>query len=101
MGIDHGRTDVLMPKEFLDRPDIVAVLKQLGGKGMPEGVTTGRLGDPGFPDGLFDSPLQDGVNVSFERPQIGFALFFLPLPRAYFVRTEIVRAPAFWVFRHW
>ncbi len=49
-----------MPKEFLDRPDIVAVLKQMGGKGMPEGVTTGRLGDPGFPDGLFDSPLQDG-----------------------------------------
>ena len=43
MGIDHGRTDVLMPKEFLDRPDIVAVLKQMGGKGMPEGVTTGRL----------------------------------------------------------
>jgi hypothetical protein len=49
-----------MPKELLDRPDIVAVLKQMSGKGMSEGVTTGRLGDPGFPDGLFDSPLQDG-----------------------------------------
>lgn len=32
----------------------------MGGKGMAEGVTTGRLGDPGFPDGFFDGPLQDG-----------------------------------------
>ena len=60
MGIDHGRTDVLMSKEFLDRPDIVAVLKQMGGKGMSEGVTTGRLGDPGFSGGIFDSPLDHG-----------------------------------------
>jgi len=49
-----------MPKEFLDRPDVVAVLKQMSGKGMPEGVTTCGFGNPSFPDGLFDSPLQDG-----------------------------------------
>jgi hypothetical protein len=41
------------------------------------------------------------AEVSFERPQMGFGLFFLPLPRAYFVRTEIARAPAFWLFRRW
>jgi hypothetical protein len=26
---------------------------------MPEGVTTGRLSDAGFPDSLFDGSLQD------------------------------------------
>lgn len=41
------------------------------------------------------------VDVSFERPDMGLGLFFLPLPHAYFVRTEIVRAPAFWLFRRW
>ena len=41
------------------------------------------------------------VDVSFKRPDMGFGLFFLPLPQAYFVRTEMVHAPAFWLFRHW
>ncbi len=41
------------------------------------------------------------VDVSSERPDLVFGLFFLPLPRAYFVRTEIVPAPAFWLFRRW
>lgn len=49
-----------MPVEFLDRPNIIAVFKQMGGKRMPEGVTTGRFGDPGFPNGFFDRSLQDG-----------------------------------------
>lgn len=60
MSLDHGRTDVLMPKELLDRPDIIAVLKPMGGKRMPERVATGRVGDPGFPNGFFDRPLQNG-----------------------------------------
>ncbi len=41
------------------------------------------------------------ADVSFERPDLGFGLLWLPLPRAYFVRTEIVRAPVFWLFRRW
>jgi len=28
---------------------------------MPKGVTAGRLGDAGFPDGFFDRSLQDRV----------------------------------------
>lgn len=60
MRIDHGRTDILMAQQFVDRPNIVTVLKQMRGKRMPEGVTTGRFGDPSFPDGFFHSPLQDG-----------------------------------------
>jgi hypothetical protein len=34
MCIDHGRADVLVPKEFLDSPDVVACIKQMRGKGM-------------------------------------------------------------------
>jgi hypothetical protein len=60
MRIDHRRAYVLMPKELLDRPNIVPVLKQMSGKRMTEGVTTGWFGDPGFPNGFFDRPLRDG-----------------------------------------
>lgn len=60
MRIDHRRADVFVPEQLLNRPDVVAILKQMGGKGMPEGVTTGRLGDPGCPHGLSDRSLQDG-----------------------------------------
>jgi len=35
MGINHGRADVFVPKEFLDSADVVARLKQMCGKGMP------------------------------------------------------------------
>ena len=38
MGVDHGRADISMAKKFLDRPNIVPILKQVGGKGMAEGV---------------------------------------------------------------
>jgi len=32
---------------------------------------------------------------------LGIILSFLPLPRAYLVRTTTVRAPACWLFRCW
>ena len=34
-------------------------------------------------------------------PALGFGLFFLPLPQAYFVRTMTAQAPALWLFRRW
>lgn len=43
MGIDHGRADILVPKEFLDGSDVIACFKQMRGKGMSEGVTTDML----------------------------------------------------------
>lgn len=33
--------------------------------------------------------------------ELGLGLLFLPPPRAYFVRTEIARTPALWLFRRW
>jgi len=32
VGIDHCRTHILMSQQLLDRPDVVACLKQMGGK---------------------------------------------------------------------
>ncbi len=60
MGIDHRCADIPMPEQLLNRLDVVALFEQVGGEGMPKRVTTGGLRNPGFPAGLFDSPLQDG-----------------------------------------
>ena len=35
VGIDHGRADVLVPQEFLNRPDIGTLLEQTGSKRVP------------------------------------------------------------------
>jgi hypothetical protein len=45
-------------EKFLDRPDIVAGLQEMGGEAMSQGVTARGLRDAGFPDGLLDRPLQ-------------------------------------------
>jgi hypothetical protein len=60
MRIDHRRADILMPKELLNRSNIVSVFQQVRREGMPERMTTGRFGDPGCPHGLSDRSLQDG-----------------------------------------
>ena len=31
VGVNHGRTDILVPEQLLDRPNIIAVLKQVRG----------------------------------------------------------------------
>jgi len=36
VGVDQCRLDILMSEEFLDRPDVVAILKQMRGEGMAE-----------------------------------------------------------------
>ena len=36
MGIDHRGTDILVTEEFLDGPDVVAVLKQMGPESKAE-----------------------------------------------------------------
>jgi len=45
MGIDLGGLDVAVAEELLDGPDIVAVLEQVGGEGVPEGMAAYSLGD--------------------------------------------------------
>ena len=52
MGINHRGFDIFMTEQFLDGADIVAVLQEVGGKGMAEGVTTNPFCDFGVSDGL-------------------------------------------------
>ena len=47
MGIDHRGADILVPEQFLDGPDVVTVLKEMGPERMAERMATSRLGDPG------------------------------------------------------
>jgi hypothetical protein len=46
MRIDHGRTDVPMPEEFLDGSDIVAFFHEIRGERMAQGVLARRFVNP-------------------------------------------------------
>jgi hypothetical protein len=43
MGVDHGRTDAPMTEKLLNRPNVVAIFKEMRSECMPEGVTADRL----------------------------------------------------------
>lgn len=53
MGVNHRRLHVLMTEQFLKRADIVAILKQMSSKGMPECMTGGPFGDACLAKGFF------------------------------------------------
>lgn len=58
MGVDHGGTNILMPKKFLNRSYIIAVLEQVGGEGVSEGVACGTFADASLLNGHLDITLQ-------------------------------------------
>jgi hypothetical protein len=60
MGVDHGRADIGMPQEFLNRADVVSVFKEVSRKRVPKRMRGRRLGDARPADGLFDGPLDHG-----------------------------------------
>ena len=41
--VDHGRSDVLVPQEFLYCPNVVTILSQVWSKAMPERMATAAL----------------------------------------------------------
>jgi len=43
VGVNHCCLNVLMPKQFLDRADVIPALQQMSGKAVPEGVTANPL----------------------------------------------------------
>jgi hypothetical protein len=47
MGVNHGRADVVVAKEFLDGPDVVSVFQQVGGERVTKAVAGGPLGNSG------------------------------------------------------
>jgi hypothetical protein len=61
VGVDHRRADVLVPKKFLDRPDIIPILQEMGSERMPECVASDGFLDPCPFARILDGPLDDGV----------------------------------------
>ncbi len=42
MRVNHRRAHVLMAEQFLDGPDVVALLQEMGREGVPEGMKSGE-----------------------------------------------------------
>ena len=61
MGVDHGGADIPVPQEFLDGPDVISVLQQVGGKAVPEAVAGGMTGNTGGDGGSPDAALNDAL----------------------------------------
>ncbi len=55
--VDHRRTDVPVPEQLLDRPDVVPRLQQVRREGVTERVTRRRPGNPSRPGRLLDGSL--------------------------------------------
>ena len=60
MGVDHGGADVFVSEQFLDGADVVAVLEEVGGKGVAKGMTGDTFSDAGFAGGFFYGALEAG-----------------------------------------
>ena len=43
MSVDHGRFDILVPQQLLDRADVVAILEQMSCEGMAKGMRGNRF----------------------------------------------------------
>ena len=58
VGINHRGGDIFVPEEFLDGPDIITILQQMGSETVPKGMTACRFRDTAGPDGVLDRVLQ-------------------------------------------
>jgi hypothetical protein len=50
--------DISAAEQFLDRPNIAAILKQVHGKGMPKGMAIDAFYQPGSGNRFFYGPLK-------------------------------------------
>lgn len=57
MGVDHGRPKVFVTQKLLHGSDVVSILQQMCGEGVPKGMTTGPSDDARLLDGFLDSLL--------------------------------------------
>ena len=54
MRINHGGKYIAMPKQLLDRANIIIRLKQMTGKAVAKGMCSSSLTDSCFPDCFFN-----------------------------------------------
>ena len=78
VGVDHGGGHVAVPKELLDRTNVVAILQQVGGEGVAEGMAGGVLGKAGPSDGVLDGALEYGFVEMVAPPLAGDAIHVDP-----------------------
>ena len=55
--VDHGRLDVRVTQELLDRPNIIAIFDQVGRERVPKCMTACGFLDSGVTHGLLDGSL--------------------------------------------
>src|SRR5204863_9190772 len=78
VGVDLGGRRIRVKEQLLDGADVVAVLEQMGGKGVPQRMTAGGLGEsrlttvrlPGSLHGLLMQVMTHrhaGVRIAAER----------------------------------
>jgi hypothetical protein len=64
VGVDHGRGQILVPKQVLNGANVGAALKQAGGGGMTKGMGADGLRQTGTVDRHHDGLVDDtGVNM--------------------------------------
>jgi hypothetical protein len=99
MSVDHRRFDVPMAEQFLNRPDIIAILKQVGGKAVAQRVTTNPRAQPGFAGSLFHSPLQYRLMQMMPpldpraRVERDLGCWKYPLPAPFFICLGVFTKP--------
>jgi hypothetical protein len=77
-----------MPQQFLDRSNIITILKQMSGEAVPKGVAGHVFGNTGLGHSFFYSPLEDRL-VDMMAPL--FLCF--PIFSAAFLRKDPLPAP--------
>ena len=61
VGVDHRRLQVPMAEQLLDGADVVAVLQQVGGEAVTEGMAGSVLDQPGSAHGVPEGALDRGL----------------------------------------
>ena len=61
MGVDHRRGDIAVPKELLDRPDVVPGFEEVRGKAVPQGMAGRELREAHRSYRVSERPLQDAL----------------------------------------
>ncbi len=60
MGVNHRGAHIPVPKQFLNRPDVIAVFQQMRGEGMTESMAACGFRDASLQDRLLYRALQNG-----------------------------------------
>jgi hypothetical protein len=86
--VDHGRVDAAVPQQLLDRPNVIAVLDEMRGERMSEGVAVDVAFHSSGARGLRHGPLNDSLVQVMATNEVGTRI-----GRQIFGREEPLPAP--------